>query len=66
MSNGPENVVMPFGKHKGETLGDILADDPTYLDWLKDADIQSDRLREAVGAMCEKYAAEIERAIGDD
>lgn len=65
MSNSPEDVVMPFGKHSGKTLGDIVADDPSYLDWLRDADIRSNRLRQAVDAMCEKYAAEIDRALGD-
>jgi len=61
----PEDQRMPFGKHSGKTLGDILAADPSYLDWLRDAEIRSDRLREAVDAMCEKYGAEIDRAIGD-
>jgi hypothetical protein len=55
---------MTFGKHKGETLGEILADDPTYLDWLRDAEIRSTDLADAVEEMNEKYAAEIERAIG--
>lgn len=65
MSSAPEDVVMPFGKHQGKTLGDILAEAPGYLDWLRDADIRSDRLREAVAEMCEKYAAEIERSVDD-
>jgi hypothetical protein len=26
--------VMPFGKYKGETLGDIALNDARYLDWL--------------------------------
>lgn len=31
----PDDVVMPWGnKHKGETLGDIMNEDPTYLQWL--------------------------------
>jgi uncharacterized protein (DUF3820 family) len=60
-----EDTIMPFGKHQGKTLGDILAEDPSYLDWLRDAEIRSERLRQAVDAMCEKYAAEIDRAIGD-
>jgi uncharacterized protein (DUF3820 family) len=29
-------VVMPFGKHRGKTLGDILDQDAAYLDWLYD------------------------------
>jgi uncharacterized protein (DUF3820 family) len=63
--DNPEDTVMPFGKHSGKTLGDILAEDPGYLDWLRDAEIRSNRLRQAVDEMCEKYAAEIERAVGD-
>lgn len=60
-----EDVEMPFGKHKGKTLSVILDEDPRYLDWLRDADIRSSSLRAAVDEMNEKYAAEIERAIGD-
>jgi uncharacterized protein (DUF3820 family) len=60
-----EDVEMPFGKHKGETLGEILQTDPTYLDWLQDADIRSDSLAEAIEEMNEKYTAEIDRAIED-
>jgi hypothetical protein len=62
MAQGPENVVMPFGKHRGRTLGDILAEDPAYLDWLQDA-VKSPNLKNAVAEMNEKYAAEIESAI---
>lgn len=60
-----EDVQMLFGKHKGLRLGDILRDDPKYLDWLGDADITNSILRNAVTEMREKYAAEIERAVGD-
>lgn len=62
----PENVVMNFGKYKGKSLGDILADEPSYLDFLADADIHTAGLRDAVNAMCEKYEAEISKAIGED
>lgn len=27
---------LPFGKHKGRALEDIVRDDPLYLDWLVD------------------------------
>lgn len=35
-SNGqsPANVVIRFGKHQGKTLGQILAEDRGYLQWL--------------------------------
>ena len=29
-----ENFKLTFGKYKGETLGDITADDPEYCNWL--------------------------------
>lgn len=30
----PESVVLSFGKHADKTLGDVLAEDPTYIEWL--------------------------------
>ncbi len=30
----PETVVLSFGKHADKTLGDVLAEDPTYIEWL--------------------------------
>ncbi len=30
----PELVVLSFGKHADKTLGDIFAEDPTYIEWL--------------------------------
>lgn len=59
-----EEVTVPFGKHKGETLSSILQDDARYLDWLNSAELYGD-LKRAVKEMCVKYAAEIERAIGN-
>lgn len=35
-------TVMPFGKHKGLTFGEILEEDPTYLVWLE-AEVTWDR-----------------------
>lgn len=63
MSQRCEDVIMPFGKYKGETLGAILADNPAYLDWLADADFYSVTLAVAVADMCRKYAAEIDAAV---
>jgi hypothetical protein len=60
-----EDQTVPFGKHYGKTLRDVLQDDPAYLDWLNGTEIRSPRLRDAVREMNLKYAAEIERAIGD-
>lgn len=30
------NSIMPFGKYKGQTIGDIIQGDPSYLLWCKD------------------------------
>lgn len=30
------NSIMPFGKYKGQTIGDIIQEDPGYLLWCKD------------------------------
>ena len=27
------NSLLSFGKHKGETIKTVIANDPTYLDW---------------------------------
>jgi hypothetical protein len=64
-SQRPEDVVIPFGSHRGERLGDVLDADPKYLDWLRGIDIQNARLREAVEQMNEKYAGRIEAAVGE-
>jgi hypothetical protein len=30
----PSAVVIPFGKHKGRTVAELLATDPQYTGWL--------------------------------
>ncbi len=42
-----ETTRLPFGKHVGRTVGDVLADDqgPSYLDWLVQAS-EADRFKE--------------------
>jgi hypothetical protein len=57
-----EDVKMTFGRYNGQSLGQILADNPAYLDYLNGCDLSGDLL-EAVAEMNVKYAAEIERAI---
>ena len=47
-------VVMPFGKHKGSTLGAIAENDPDYIEWLAEtADLRSGSLKRAVEAVYE-------------
>ncbi len=43
------NFVMPFGKYKGESIADLLFDDPAYLEWLHkntDFELHADLLDE--------------------
>lgn len=54
-----EDFVMPYGKHKGRTLGDILAENPSYLAWLHDGHCGQGTLAQAVAEMVEKYDHEI-------
>jgi len=58
-----EDVVMPFGKYKGRTLGDIDDDDVLYLDFLAGCNIKSRRPWEAIGEMCRRFAHEIDSAL---
>ena len=37
MSDQPSNIV-PFGKYKGRSVEEVLADDPAYLQWLASQD----------------------------
>lgn len=30
----PESVVLVFGKHADKSLGEVFAEDPTYIEWL--------------------------------
>jgi hypothetical protein len=62
----PEDVTMPFGKHQGKTLSQIVQDDAAYIDYLMSIELRSPKLAHAVVAIHKKYAAEIERAVGDD
>ena len=56
----PEEFVMPFGKYKGRTLGDIADDDLLYLDWLAGIELKDRRLQQAVWHICAKRTHEIE------
>lgn len=55
---------MPFGKHMGKRLGDLLDEDPAYLDWLSDQEIRNPTLAEAVAHINCKYGDRIEQALG--
>jgi hypothetical protein len=52
----PASVVVPFGKHKGHTLGQVAADEPGYLKWLAE-NAKSDKLRQATAQIIERATA---------
>jgi len=59
-SDGPPpavEVVMPFGKHRGRSLGDIAKNHIGYLHWLTTIDLQPP-LRSAVAAVISYYGSE--------
>jgi len=60
-----EDYVMPFGKYKGRTLGQIGDDDILYLDWLNGLDDLSEPLMIAVADVCARRSHEIDGAIGE-
>ncbi len=58
--NDVDTFLMPFGKHKGKTLGWIAENDVLYLDWLVGSPDLRGPLRDAVEQMCETWAREID------
>ena len=42
-----EKYIMPFGKYQGDFVSDIAMENPDYLKWLKDKQID-DQLKEAI------------------
>lgn len=46
------SVVVTFGKNKGRTLGEILKDDRSYLNWLKD-NAKDESMKKAVAMVLE-------------
>lgn len=58
----PGAEVMPFGKYRGKTLGEIAEIDVLYLDWVVDK-IKNRELLATVGAVCRIYAHEIDSAL---
>jgi len=59
----PEDRVMPFGKHKGKTLGQIAERDLLYVDWLAGIGLRDHRLQQAVWHICAGRNHEIQRLI---
>ena len=62
-------VTVPFGRHKGKALCDIVEDDPAYMGWLWDAargqlsgrdfQIKAKKVKEAILVVAPEYEDEI-------
>jgi hypothetical protein len=59
------SVLVPFGKHKGRSLGWIAQNDLLYLDWLVDVKVRSPTLRAAVETVWKKHKQEIADLVRD-
>lgn len=52
------NWIMPWGKHKGTPLSELIEHDPQYIEWLQhntDLDFHSDVLDEVYGIEPDRY-----------
>ena len=58
-NSDPSAIVLPFGKHKGKTVAELLATDPQYADWVTAQAWVADRFAEL-------HAAIISRGAGSD
>ncbi|WP_310394116.1 hypothetical protein [Hymenobacter sp.] len=47
----PGATLLGFGKHRGQTLGQVQAAAPTYLDWLLAQDFTQASLKKAIRAL---------------
>jgi hypothetical protein len=59
----PESVVLPWGVHRGQTLGHILEVNPRYLAMLTEMRIRESHIVLAVGEMNRTHADTIDRAV---
>lgn len=55
----PSAIVVPFGKHKGKTVAELLTTDPTYADWVTAQGWVAERFAEL-------HAAILSRGAGTD
>lgn len=55
----PSAVVVPFGKHKGKTVAELVTVDPAYADWISAQGWVADRFAEL-------HAAIVTRGAGSD
>ena len=54
----PKSFVLPFGKHKGQTLGEIYESDKGYLNWLVN-NIDQGQTTEAIKKLFEEKQSEV-------
>jgi uncharacterized protein (DUF3820 family) len=47
--------TIPFGKYKGEYIGDICNEDPDYIDWLYESLDDDDWLKKKIYEICFKF-----------
>ena len=55
----PSAIIIPFGKHKGATVAELLAKDPAYADWITAQGWVAERFAEL-------HAAILSRGAGTD
>ena len=58
-SNDPSAIIIPFGKHKGKTVSELLATDQPYADWVTAQGWVAERFAEL-------HAAIVTRGAGTD
>ena len=46
-----DKFIMPFGKYKGEYIADVMSNDPKYIQWIIDNDIDIGDLLEAINRL---------------
>ena len=61
-----EDVVMPLGKYKGRTLGEIADEDLLSLDWLNGLEDLRPPLLQAVADICTRFSHEIDSLLIED
>jgi len=53
----PSAMILPFGKHKGRTVADVLASDPQYAEWMLGQAWFAERFAELHAALLTRGAA---------
>jgi hypothetical protein len=53
----PSAIVLPFGKHKGSTVAELLAKDPAYAEWVANQGWVAERFAELHAAILSRGAA---------